>query len=53
MTWRVKILKFYEDQVFVSSVEAFQFSKSHENDAKHDKRDFKRCLTVTFEVKYS
>ena len=36
---------------FVFSVEAFQFSKFHENEAKHDKRNFKRGLTVTFKVK--
>ena len=29
----------------------FEFSKFHENEAKHDKRGFKRGLTVTFKVK--
>ena len=32
-------------------VEAFQFTKFHENEAKHDKRNFKRGLTKAFKVK--
>ena len=42
-----------EIEFFVFPVEAFQFSKFHENDTKHDKRNFKRGLTVTFMVKNS
>ena len=30
-----------EIEIFVPSVEAFQFSKIDENDSKHDKRNFK------------
>ena len=37
-----------EINIFVSSVEAFQFSKFYENDAKHGKRNFKRSLGVAF-----
>ena len=40
-------------EFFVSAVEAFQFAKFHENDTEHDKRNFKRGLTVTFMVKNS
>ena len=43
----------HEDQVFAFSAEDFDFSKFHENKAKHDKRTFKRWLTVIFEVKKS
>lgn len=35
----------------VLSVEAFKFSNFHENEAKHKKRNFKKGLTVTLEVK--
>ena len=42
MAYTVKIPKSYEDQVFAFSAEDFQFSKFHENEAKHDKRNFKR-----------
>ena len=38
---------------FVFSVKAFYFSKFHEDEAKHDKLNFKRALTVVFEVKNS
>ena len=55
MTWDMtlgsKISTSYEDQVFPFSAEDFQFSKCYENKAKHDKRSFKRWLTVIFEVK--
>ena len=34
-------------------VEAFQFSIFHGNEAKHDKHDFNRGLTVTCLVRYS
>ena len=40
---------FIEIKFFVFSVEAFQFSKFHENEAKHDKP--RRGLSVAFEVK--
>lgn len=33
---------------FVFSMEVFQFSKFYENEAKRDKRSFKKGLTVTF-----
>ena len=36
---------------FVFQVEAFQISKFHESEAKLDKDDFKKDLTVTFKVK--
>ena len=32
-------------------VGAFQFYKCHENDAKHDKHNFEKGLTVTFRIK--
>ena len=38
---------------FVFSMEVFQFSKFYENEAKCDKRSFKKGLTVTFKVKNS
>ena len=38
-------------EFFVFSVEAFRFSKFQENESKHDKRNIKRGLTMTFEVK--
>ena len=33
------------------ATEFFQFSKFQENEAKHDKRNFKRRFTMTFKVK--
>ena len=51
MTSRVKITKFYGDRCFVLSLEAFQFSRFYESEAKHDKRNCKRGLGTTFEVK--
>ena len=53
MTSVVKILSFMTIKFFVFQLEAFQFSKFHENVAKLDKGNFKRGLTVTFEVKNS
>ena len=38
-------------EFFVFQVEAFQFSKFHENVAKLDKDNFIRSLTVTFKIK--
>ena len=32
-------------------VGAFQCYKCHENEAKHDKRNFDKGLTVTFKIK--
>ena len=32
-------------------VGAFQFYKFHENEAKHDKHNFEKGLTVTFKIK--
>ena len=46
MAYAVKIPKSNGGQVFVFPVEAFQFSKFHENEAKHDKLNCKRGLTV-------
>ena len=40
-----------EIEVFVFLMEAFLFSKFYENEAKHDKRNFKRGLSMTFVVK--
>ena len=37
----------------VFSVEIFKFCKFHENEVKHDKHNFKRGFTVTFEDKNS
>ena len=51
MTYAVKILSFMAIEFFLSL--APQFSKFHENEAKLDKGDFKRGLTVTFKVKNS
>ena len=39
--------------IFVFPVEAFKFSKFHENKAKHDKHIFNRGLNVIFMVKNS
>ena len=38
-------------EFYVFHVEAFQFSKFHENVAKLGKGNFKRGLTMTFKVK--
>ena len=35
----------------IFSVESFQIFKFHENEAKHNKHNFKRGLTLTFEIK--
>ena len=51
MTCAVKMSKFYDNQGFVFPVEAFQFSKYHKNEAKRDKSNLKKGLTVTFTVK--
>ena len=40
-------------KLFVFLVEAFQFSKFHKNEAKLDKGNSKRGLTMTFKVKNS
>ena len=53
MIYAVKIPTFYSDRVIVFRVEAFQFSKFHINEAKHDKHNFKRGLNVIFKVKSS
>ena len=53
MTYAVKILSFMAIEFFVFQLEAFQFSKFHENVAKLDKGNFSRGLTVTFKVKNS
>ena len=49
----IQLLKFYRDPIFVFSEEIFYFSKFHENEAKPDKHNPKRSLTVTSEVKNS
>ena len=38
---------------FAFPVEAFWFFKSHENEAKHDKRNFKRGSILAFKVNNS
>ena len=48
MTCAVKIPKFNDDRFFLG---AFQFYKFHENEAKHDKPNFVKGLTVTFKIK--
>ena len=53
MIYAVKILSFMAIQFFVFKVEAFQFSKFHENVIKLDKGNFKKGLTVTLKVKNS
>ena len=40
-----------EIELFVFSVNSFQFSIFHENEVKRDKLNCKRGMTVTFEVK--
>ena len=47
----MKIPNSYGEQIFVFSVEVFHFLKIQESEVKHDKRDFKRGLRLTFEVK--
>ena len=42
-----------EIKFFAFSVKAFYFPKFHKSEAKHEKRKFKRGLTMTFEVKPS
>ena len=47
MTYSVKTPNFYEDRVLdFFSVEVFQLSKLHENEAKLDKSNFKNILTL-------
>ena len=53
MTYAVKILSFMANEFSVFQLEAFQFSKVHENVARLDKYNFKRGLTVTYKVKNS
>ena len=52
MTYAVKIC-FMATVFCFFQVEAFQFSKFHEDVVKLDKGNFKRDLTVTFKVKNS
>ena len=40
-----------EIEFFVFTMEVFQFLEFHENEANHEKCNFMRGLTVTFEVK--
>ena len=47
----VKYLSFMEITIFVFSVESFWFLEFHEKEAKSDKRNFTRGVTVSFEVK--
>ena len=51
MTYSGKILSFMAIKFFVCQVEALQFSKFHESEAKLDKGNYKRGFTVTFKVK--
>lgn len=51
MACALKILNFMAIEFFVFLVDTFPFSKFHENEAKLDKDDFKRGLTVTLKVK--
>ena len=48
MAYAVKILSFMLIEFFVFLVNAFQSSKFHESEAKPDKGDYKRGLTMTF-----
>ena len=50
MTSVVKILSFMTIKFFVFQLEAFQFSKFHENVAKLDRGNFKRGLTVRSKI---
>ena len=45
------VIKFYGDKGFVFPVEAFRFSKYYRNEAKRDKSNFKKVLTMAFKVK--
>ena len=45
--------RFMAIEFFVFQVEAFQFSKFHENVDKLDKGNFMRGLAMTFKVKIS
>lgn len=40
-----------EIEYFDCSTEAFKFSKLYEDEINHDKRKFKRVLSVAFEVR--
>ena len=40
-----------EIEYFDCSTEAFEFSKLYEDEINHDKRNFKRVLSVAFEVR--
>ena len=51
MTYVAKILSFMAIEFFVFQVEAFRFSKLHENEIKHGKGNLKKGLTVKFKVK--
>ena len=51
MSCVVKVLIFMTIKFFVFQLEAFQFSKFHENVVKLDKGNFKRGLTMTLKVK--
>ena len=53
MTYAVKMLSFMTIEISVFQVEAFQFSKFLDSEAKLEKGDFKRGLTVAFKVKNS
>ena len=46
----VKTPTFFWDQTFCFLVKDFLLSKLHENEARHNKWNFKWGLTVTFEV---
>lgn len=50
MAWTVKYLRFMEIKSFSFIVEAFEFSKFYESEAKHDKHDFRRGLSMVFKV---
>ena len=53
MTYAVKMLSFMTIEISVFQVEAFQFSKFLDSEAKLEKGDFKRGLIVAFKVKNS
>ena len=48
-----KYLRLMKVKYFAFPVEAFWFFKSHENEAKHDKRNFKRGSILAFKVNNS
>lgn len=48
-----KYLSFMANKFFDFPGEVFLFSKFHEDEVKHGKRNFKRDLTVAFKVKNS